>query len=85
MIFDRERDGSVTMEKSQALGYDWAGNVTQDNLNAYLYDGDGRVCAVQSLTTGAVPRQNTIGMRNGLILILEDSLEEFAFDGRWEK
>ncbi|HUZ04859.1 MAG TPA: hypothetical protein VMU62_05850, partial [Acidobacteriaceae bacterium] len=27
--------------------YDGAGNVTNDGANAYLYDGEGRVCATQ--------------------------------------
>jgi RHS repeat-associated protein len=35
------------------LIYDAAGNVIQDNQNRYLYDGDGRVCAVQALYLGA--------------------------------
>jgi YD repeat-containing protein len=30
------------------LGYDAAGNVINDNLNSYLYDSDGRLCAVMS-------------------------------------
>ena len=30
------------------------GGVTQDNQNQYLYDGDGRVCAVHSLISGAM-------------------------------
>jgi hypothetical protein len=30
------------------------GAVTLDNQNKYLYDGDGRMCAVRSLTTGAM-------------------------------
>ena len=34
--------------------YDAAGNVTNDFNNAYLYDGEGRLCAVQSLWTGAM-------------------------------
>jgi RHS repeat-associated protein len=28
--------------------YDFAGNVVNDNVNQYLYDGDGRICAVAS-------------------------------------
>jgi RHS repeat-associated protein len=28
--------------------YDAAGNVTSDNVNLYLYDGEGRICAVKS-------------------------------------
>jgi hypothetical protein len=28
--------------------YDLAGNVTYDGVNSYLYDGEGRICAVHS-------------------------------------
>jgi hypothetical protein len=34
------------------LAYDPAGNVTGDNLNTYLYDGEGRICAVASYPFG---------------------------------
>ena len=34
--------------------YDAAGDVQQDNVNNYAYDGEGRICAVQNLTTGAI-------------------------------
>ena len=34
--------------------YDPAGNVTADNANYYLYDGEGRVCAVQDRTFGGM-------------------------------
>jgi hypothetical protein len=34
-------------------GYDPSGNVTYDGINQYLYDAEGRICAV-------VPRQNSI-------------------------
>jgi RHS repeat-associated protein len=30
------------------FAYDTAGNVTADNLNSYLYDAEGRICAVAS-------------------------------------
>jgi RHS repeat-associated protein len=38
------------------LGYDpsGAGYVTLDNQNRYLYDGEGRICATQSLYTGTI-------------------------------
>ena len=36
------------------LGYDGSGDVTLDNTNQYLYDGEGRVCAVKDLYTGAM-------------------------------
>ena len=34
--------------------YDAAGDVLSDGVNNYLYDGEGRICAEQSLTTGAM-------------------------------
>lgn len=34
--------------------YDSAGNVTSDALNQYLYDADGRVCAVEMSVAGVV-------------------------------
>jgi len=36
------------------FSYDAAGNVLNDNANAYLYDGEGRLCAVGNLTTGGM-------------------------------
>jgi RHS repeat-associated protein len=37
-----------------SVGYDASGNVTQDNQNQYLLDGDGRVCAVKNLMFGTM-------------------------------
>ena len=34
------------LNPNQANGYDPAGNVINDGTNQYLYDGDGRICAV---------------------------------------
>jgi RHS repeat-associated protein len=36
------------------FAYDAAGNVTNDNANAYLYDAEGRLCAVKNLTVGTM-------------------------------
>jgi RHS repeat-associated protein len=33
---------------NQANGYDASGDVTNDGTNQYLYDGEGRICAVRS-------------------------------------
>jgi len=33
---------------NQANGYDPSGDVTNDGINQYLYDGEGRICAVMS-------------------------------------
>src|SRR5208337_2345301 len=38
---------SNLMPGNGPLYYDAAGDVTQDNLNSYLYDAEGRLCAVQ--------------------------------------
>jgi len=37
-----------------SVGYDASGNVTEDNQNQYLLDGDGRVCAVKNLMFGTM-------------------------------
>jgi RHS repeat-associated protein len=34
--------------------YDAAGNVLNDGLNQYLYDGEGRICAMQPVSGGAI-------------------------------
>jgi len=39
---------------SSGFSYDGAGNVTSDNAYQYLYDGDGRICAVKNLTSGSL-------------------------------
>jgi RHS repeat-associated protein len=39
---------SYTNLLGTGLSYDAAGNVTQDNANTYLYDAEGRVCAVKN-------------------------------------
>jgi len=43
--------GSDTMASGPV--YDAAGNVTQDAVNKYAYDSEGRLCAVQNLLTTA--------------------------------
>ena len=35
-----------SLSMPSGFGYDQAGNVTQDNQNQYLYDAEGRICAV---------------------------------------
>lgn len=37
-----------------SYSYDAAGNVTSDGINSYLYDGEGRICAVQKSVAGLV-------------------------------
>jgi hypothetical protein len=44
---------SATMQNAaQGSDYDKAGNVTFDGVNTYLYDGEGRICAVSSTFDG---------------------------------
>jgi RHS repeat-associated protein len=45
---------SASLMLGAPLPYDAAGDVTQDNQNAYLYDAEGRVCAAENLYTGAI-------------------------------
>ena len=45
---------SASLMLGGPLPYDAAGDVTQDNQNAYLYDAEGRICAVTDLYTGAI-------------------------------
>ena len=40
------------MPNDGPLGYDSAGDVTQDNQNQYLYDDEGRICAVRNFLGG---------------------------------
>jgi hypothetical protein len=64
--------------------YDAAGNVQQDNINNYLYDAEGRICAVQNRTVGSmtgyiydadgnrvVPRKNSIREHEGRFLTVK--------------
>ncbi|MFZ0731014.1 MAG: RHS repeat-associated core domain-containing protein [Candidatus Sulfotelmatobacter sp.] len=37
-----------TVNQDTGLAYDGAGDVTSDALNSYLYDGEGRLCAVKN-------------------------------------
>jgi hypothetical protein len=42
--------------------YDTAGNVTQDGVIKYLYDGEGRLCAVENILTTVAPAIFTTSM-----------------------
>ena len=39
---------STSQNVKQSAGYDTAGDVTNDGVNTYLYDAEGRICAVSS-------------------------------------
>jgi RHS repeat-associated protein len=44
---------SAPIQSSGSITVDAAGNVIADPLNKYLYDGEGRLCAVETILTGA--------------------------------
>ena len=48
------RMDTTSTNGSQSSWYDAAGNITFDGLNYYLYDGEGRVCAVKQVVNGTV-------------------------------
>ena len=48
------RMDSTSYNSSQVNGYDAAGDVTNDGRNQYLYDPEGRICAVWNQTAGTM-------------------------------
>jgi RHS repeat-associated protein len=44
-----------TNQAPGGVGYDVAGEVTNDGVNAYVYDAEGRLCAVQSQSVPGAP------------------------------
>jgi RHS repeat-associated protein len=47
-------NNQISISTLGSAQYDTAGGVTVDNQNQYLYDGDGRVCAVRNLMFGTM-------------------------------
>ena len=47
-VTNSNRMDATSQNTNQANGYDAAGDVTYDGINTYLYDGEGRICAVAS-------------------------------------
>ncbi len=47
-------NNQITSTSLGTVQYDSAGDVTQDNQNQYLYNGDGQLCAVKSLMFGTM-------------------------------
>ena len=45
---------STSQNANQANGYDASGDITNDGLNTYLYDAEGRICAVDNLLVGTM-------------------------------
>jgi RHS repeat-associated protein len=48
------RMDSTSVNSNQINGYDAAGDVTNDGLYQYLYDGEGRVCAAKNTLAGTM-------------------------------
>lgn len=48
------RMDSTSVNSNQINGYDAAGNITNDGLYQYLYDGEGRVCAAKNTLAGTM-------------------------------
>ncbi|WP_213803762.1 RHS repeat-associated core domain-containing protein [Granulicella sp. dw_53] len=66
---------STPVSPSLVNVYDAAGNVTDDGRNQYLYDGDGRICAVRFYLTGAMTQYlyNAEGRR-----VMKGSITSFS-------
>lgn len=45
----------TNQNENQANGYDAAGDVINDGVNQYLYDGEGRICAVLNNSVPSMP------------------------------
>jgi YD repeat-containing protein len=56
---------SATQNGGSALVYDAAGNVTFDGLNSYLYDAEGRICAVNT-RSNPQPSDKALNRRHGI-------------------
>ncbi len=44
--FNQKNQVTGTTQAPGGVGYDAAGGVVNDGVNQYLYDGEGRICAV---------------------------------------
>ena len=53
-VTNSNRMDATSQNTNQANGYDAAGDVTYDGINTYLYDGEGRICAVASATVNGL-------------------------------
>ena len=53
-ILSNNRVGG-TNQAPAGLGYDAAGDVTNDGVNNYMYDAEGRICAVQNQSMPGMP------------------------------
>jgi len=53
-VYEVTDSGGTDSVTSVPLTYDAAGNVTSDGTNAYVYDAEGRICAVENLLATSV-------------------------------
>ena len=54
-VSNSNRMDATSLNANQSSGYDPAGDVTNDGVNTYLYDAEGRVCAVTSEPIPGMP------------------------------
>jgi RHS repeat-associated protein len=51
-VSNTNRMDATSQNVNQSQYYDPSGNITNDGITAYLYDGEGRICAVQQQIPG---------------------------------
>ena len=53
-VSNTNRMDSTTQNPNQSQYYDLAGDITNDGVNQYLYNGEGRICAVWQTIPGII-------------------------------
>jgi RHS repeat-associated protein len=56
-VSNTNRMDSTTQNPNQGSYYDASGNISNDGANQYLYDGEGRICAVDLQIPGVAPTE----------------------------
>lgn len=51
-VSNTNRIDASSQNANQSSYYDAAGNISYDGINSYLYDGEGRICAMQQSVAG---------------------------------
>ena len=62
-----------------SFSYDAAGNVKSDGINSYLYDGEGRICAVQQSVSGLITNTQYLFDAEGR-RVAKGSISSFSCD-----
>ena len=70
---------TTTQNPNQSQGYDTAGNITNDGINSYLYDAEGRICAVQQSVSGITTLTGYLYNAEGQ-RVAKGSLTQFTCD-----